>query len=34
MIGGVVGGAAFIAAGAILQETVFHGVFVDSRQAA
>ena len=34
MIGGVVGGAAFIAAGAILQETVFYGVFVDSRQAA
>jgi hypothetical protein len=33
MIAGVVGGAAFIAAGAIQQETVFYAVFVDSKQA-
>jgi len=34
MIGGVIGGAAFIAAGAILQETIFYSLFVDSKQAA
>ena len=33
MIAGVVGGAAFVAAGAIQQETVFYAVFVDSEQA-
>ena len=33
MIAGVVGGAAFVAAGAIQQETVFYAVFVDSKQA-
>jgi hypothetical protein len=33
MIGGIVGGAAFIAAGAIQQETVFYAIFVDSKQA-
>ena len=34
MIAGVVGGAAFVAAGAIQQETVFYAVFVDSKQAS
>jgi hypothetical protein len=34
LVAGVIGGAGFIAAGAILQETVFYGLFVDSRQAA
>lgn len=33
LAGGVLGGAAFIAAGAILQETVFYGVFVSSKEA-
>ena len=33
VVGGVIGGAAFIAAGGILQETVFYSVFVDSSQA-
>ena len=32
MIAGVVGGAAFVAAGAIQQETVFYALFVDSKQ--
>jgi len=34
LIGGVSGGVAFIAAGAILQETVFYSVFVDGEHAA
>jgi hypothetical protein len=33
MVAGVVGGAAFVAAGAIQQETVFYAVFVDGKQA-
>ena len=33
MVGGIVGGAAFIAAGAIEQETVFNSVFVGSKEA-
>jgi hypothetical protein len=33
LVVGVVGGAEFIAAGAVLQETVFNSVFLDSRQA-
>lgn len=34
LVAGILGGAAFIAAGAVLQETVFYSVFIDSRQAS
>jgi hypothetical protein len=34
LVAGVLGGGAFIAAGAVLQETVFYSVFIDSSQAS
>lgn len=34
LIGGILGGAAFIAAGAVLQETVFYSVFLGGGQAS
>jgi hypothetical protein len=34
LVAGILGGGAFIAAGAVLQETVFYSVFIDSNQAS